>query len=102
MPRISSLIPTKELTLPSGTKVTVATKMSFGDSKAISLAANDTEAAALTVERVIKSWDLCDDNDEVVPITQENVELLPAEDVTVLVEEVTKLADATIQKEESK
>jgi len=85
MPKLSELSKTKTITLPdSNIKVVVLIKRTFQSEMDVLDIESATERGYFGVMSIAKSWDLTDDDGNVLPITRENLGKLSKDDGNVL------------------
>lgn len=91
MPELKDFRKIETIELPSfpDSKIEVYDRLIFGDMLVIENIESDTEKNILMIARLIKSWNLTDDKEVVLPVTPENIKKLPLKDSNVLTQKLT-------------
>lgn len=105
MPVLKDFRLTKTLSLPSleGGEIVIYNSLLVGDMLNPELSEGITAGATLAQSMkalpfLIKSWNLTNEEGEVLPITLENIGLIPAEDVAYVFTEIESFVTATKKK----
>lgn len=94
MPQLKTTRETAEVELPQipGGKVQIYKNLTAADSEAIQVAKSEGRSGTLTmVARLIKEWNLTDEKEQPLPVTESNVGLLDARDLRALNDKVQEL-----------
>lgn len=103
MPVLSKVIKTKQLTLPiSRATVQIVTMLTLADEEYINSTLNDQEQSVRYVTRAIKSWDFTEEGGAALPVTEENVRLMPNVDGQFILSQFIEEAKAAREKAEAK
>lgn len=97
---------TTTVQLPSyeGSEVVLYTSLLIGEVEEVQNAGNDLASGIATLQKLIKSWNFVKEDGTALEITLENIKLLPANDVNVLmtaIAESQKEADTKKEKSSS-
>ena len=85
--KLSELIKTIEVALPvSGAKVTVMTAVPAYMAETVKGAETDEERVYMLLEKIVKSWDIVDEQENTVPISVEVIKQLSGNDIKFLME----------------
>lgn len=86
MPTLNDLRKTFVVELPShpDAKITFYEGLIYSEDKEISKMEDDAERGVASMLKMIKDWNLVDDDGQVLPVTEENMNRLPAVDITYL------------------
>lgn len=81
---------TYTIELPSfkGSEVVLYDGILFGNAIDIQALKDDVEKGIATTVSMIKDWNFTDENEKVLEITEENIKMLPADDINFLMETV--------------
>jgi hypothetical protein len=88
---------TKEVKLPNcGATIVIYGSLLVGDLNDIDFTKKDVKNGIITVQKLIKSWNVFagENEPEPLPITEENVNKLPADDLNFLMNQVEAFATA--------
>jgi len=90
MPQLKDFRKVETIELPSfpDSKVNIYDSLIFGDMLGLDEIENPTEKNILMITRLIKSWNLTDSKDVVLPITSENIKKLPINDSNLLIQKL--------------
>ena len=91
----------KVFELPSykGSKVELYDGLLFGDIRELEKVEKDEDRGIKGLVKLIKSWNFINEKKELLEITEENLNLFPAKDLTFL---MNKITDLVKQQEEDK
>jgi len=79
---------TKKIKLPkTGAEIEVWDDLLAGDIEAIQKAKDDVERVFIALTKIIKDWDLVDENGQKLAVNAENLKKIPLQDLMKLVEE---------------
>lgn len=88
---------TKVIELPSfkGSQVEFYSSLLMSDLLSFDRSGDDVQTAIKGLEKFIKSWNIYGDeaHESPLPITEENIKLLPLQDITYLFDQITALAE---------
>lgn len=106
MSKLSDIRPTIDVTLSGGCKVTMFTSLTVADQRELEAKYGDLKKLegdnknAFAVEAVLKmirSWDLVDDDEKAVLPTVDLLSKFPQSDLTLILESAQKKAEAAAQ-----
>jgi len=98
MPKLTDIRQTKEITLPSypDSKVVIYDSMLMKDS--LGITEEDKKNPVGLLKHMIKEWNFTGEDDKILPVNDQNVGLLKAEDATILVQEIAKFTEESKKK----
>lgn len=102
--KLSDLIKTEEIKIPNtDLKITIKTELSWFDQMEIAKDGMKTEEdlGKILSVRLIKDWNLEDDENKKLPITKEIVERLPAYVMLPVIKRITEIADKRQEKKKN-
>lgn len=92
MPILKDVRKTETIALPSfeGSEIVVYSTLLVKDLSGLDMGKIDLFGLK-ALAKLIKSWNLTDENNAVLPVTEANIGLLPATDIQIIVDTIAKL-----------
>lgn len=95
MPKLQDAFSNITITLPSyeGSEVVIKSSPNVDDILAAEKTQGDVARSVVLAARMITSWNFTDESDKPLPITEDNIKMLPAQDLEKIFSEIQPLIE---------